>query len=182
MLLLLLRACRSCLRRWRGAKSFTAHCGKCGAAFCRLCQLGHAGGNLCSPCYHLFVVRDGVSGPARNRKMAEVQRAESRRNLLFRVLSVLAPGAGQLYAGRTALGVLLLGAWYAVVSLVDRRSRLVPLTDVSAELAPPWPMMVAGLLLLVGLGVREPLPAGVRSADCPTRSTNVRRAKAAQGA
>jgi hypothetical protein len=40
------------------------------------CHLGQVSGGLCSQCYHLFVVRDGVSGPARNRKMAEVQRAD----------------------------------------------------------------------------------------------------------
>ena len=60
--------------RWRGRKAFTLHCRRCGTAFCRLCHLGQVSGGLCSQCYHLFVVRDGVSAPVRNRKLAEVQR------------------------------------------------------------------------------------------------------------
>ena len=80
--------------RWRGPKAFTLHCGRCGTAFCRYCHLGQVSGGLCSQCYHLFVVRDGVSGPARNRKMAEVQRAEGRRERVFRVLSRPLPRRG----------------------------------------------------------------------------------------
>ena len=94
--------------RWRGPKAFTLHCGRCGTAFCRYCHLGQVSGGLCSQCYHLFVVRDGVSGPARNRKMAEVQRADGRRERVFRVLSVLSPGAGQVYGGWTFRGAALL--------------------------------------------------------------------------
>ena len=104
--------------RWRGPKAFTLHCARCGTAFCRYCHLGQVSGGLCSQCYHLFVVRDGVSGPARNRKMAEVQRADGRRERVFRVLSVLSPGAGQVYGGWTFRGAALLAAWYGVLALV----------------------------------------------------------------
>ena len=64
---------------WRGRKTFTMRCLKCGTPFCRRCHLGAAVAGLCSQCYHLFVVRDGVSGPARNRKLLEVQAEEGRR-------------------------------------------------------------------------------------------------------
>ncbi|HVQ23647.1 MAG TPA: tetratricopeptide repeat protein, partial [Planctomycetota bacterium] len=49
------------LARWRGPRAFTLHCRRCGTAFCRKCHLGQVMGGLCSQCYHLFVVRDGVS-------------------------------------------------------------------------------------------------------------------------
>jgi hypothetical protein len=128
----------------------------------------------------MFVVRDGVSGPTRNRKMAEVQQADSRRNLLFRVLSVIAPGAGQLYAGRTVVGLLLLCAWYAVVATIAG-SRIVPLTDVSSDLAPPWPAIVAGLLL-VAIWVLANRFQPEFEVQLPVRRSTVRRARAAQGA
>src|SRR5207247_1130911 len=47
--------------RWRGPRSFTMRCLKCGTPFCRRCHLGSPG-QLCSQCHHLFIVRDGVSG------------------------------------------------------------------------------------------------------------------------
>ena len=34
---------------------------------------------LCTPCLHLFVVKDGVSGVARNAKLADVEAEERRR-------------------------------------------------------------------------------------------------------
>ena len=90
---------------WRGRKTFTMRCLKCGTPFCRRCHLGAAVAGLCSQCYHLFVVRDGVSGPARNRKLLEVQAEEGRQDRTFRILSLLLPGAGQVYRGRAVPGL-----------------------------------------------------------------------------
>ena len=90
------------LGRWRGSKAFTMRCLKCGTPFCRLCHLGVVTGGLCTQCHHLFVVRDGVSGPARNQKLLEVQKEDSRRERVFRILSLLIPGAGHFYANKAA--------------------------------------------------------------------------------
>ena len=133
--------------RVRGGKAFTVHCSRCGTAFCRQCHLGQVVGDLCSQCYHLFVVRDGVSGPARNRKMIEVQGKESRRARIFRVLSVLSPGAGHVYARQTLIGALLVTAWYTVLAGL-LASWVVPLTEVSSRLTPPWAIALVALLLV----------------------------------
>jgi tetratricopeptide (TPR) repeat protein len=131
----------------RGSKAFTVHCSRCGTAFCRRCHLGKVVGELCSQCHHLFVVRDGVSGPARNRKMLEVQERDAGRARLFRILSVLSPGSGHLYARQTLLGLALVVAWYAVIAgLVV--TRLVPLTEVSSRLTPPWWIVLLVVLLV----------------------------------
>jgi tetratricopeptide (TPR) repeat protein len=129
------------VRLWRGPKAFTLHCGRCGTPFCRLCHLGQVSGGLCSQCYHLFVVRDGVSGPARNRKMGEVQRAEGRGDRAFRVLSVLSPGTGQIYGGWTLRGALLVAGWYGVLGLLAA-GQVVPLTEV-LRASPPWLLAAA---------------------------------------
>ncbi len=167
------------ISRLRGPKAFTVHCAKCGTAFCRHCHLGQASGGLCSQCYHLFVVRDGVSGPARNRKMAEVQGAECRRDRVFRALSVLAPGSGQIYAGHTLVGIALLGAWYAVVALLAA-SRLTPLTDVAGRLLPPWPLLASGVLL-AGLWLSANRLEPEFDVALPTRRPGPRRARAPLG-
>jgi Tfp pilus assembly protein PilF len=121
----------------RGRKAFTVHCSRCGTPFCRRCHLGKVVGELCSQCHHLFVVRDGVSGPARNRKMLEVQARDARRARLFRLLSVLSPGTGHVYVQQTLLGVVLVAAWYSVIAGLVTTS-LMPLTEVSGRLTPPW--------------------------------------------
>ena len=134
--------------RVRGGKAFTVHCSRCGTAFCRQCHLGQVVGDLCSQCYHLFVVRDGVSGPVRNRKMLDVQGKETRRGRVFRVLSVLSPGAGHVYARQTLVGTLLVTGWYTVLAGLFA-SQLVPLTEVSSRLTPPWATALLVLLLVV---------------------------------
>jgi hypothetical protein len=171
--------------RWRGRRAFTLHCRRCGTPFCRLCHLGQVNGGLCGQCYHLFVVRDGVSGPVRNRKMAEVQRFDARSERVTRLLSALAPGAGQIYGGWVVLGALLLAGWYGILGLVAA-SRVVPLTEVPRVIAPPW-LEVAGGLALVALWAVAyrfrprpglELPRGATGA----RGTGARRARPAPGA
>jgi tetratricopeptide (TPR) repeat protein len=137
--------------RARGSKAFTVHCSRCGTAFCRQCHLGQVVGELCSQCYHLFVVRDGVSGPVRNRKLHDVQGKETRRARTFRVLSVISPGAGHIYSRQTLIGVLLVTVWYALLAGVVA-TRLVPLTEVSSRLTPPWAIALV-VLLLVGIWI-----------------------------
>ncbi|HVO09983.1 MAG TPA: tetratricopeptide repeat protein [Vicinamibacteria bacterium] len=168
------------LRRWRGPKAATVHCARCGAAFCHYCQLAQTTGGLCSQCFHLFVVRDGVSGPARNRKMTEVQRAETRRRWVFRVLSVLAPGAGHLYAGRTVVGLLLLVPWYAALSLIVA-CQLTPFTEVSSRLLPPWPLLIAGVVLAAIWVSAHRVRADVSASLVTAYRPGARRARATQG-
>jgi tetratricopeptide (TPR) repeat protein len=137
------------LGRWRGSKAFTTRCLKCGTPFCRRCHLGVVAGGLCTQCHHLFVVRDGVSGPARNQKLLEVQKEDSRRDRVYRLLSLVVPGAGHLYADATALGLVLVFLWSLVLAAAFVTLRLLPVTDASAELSPPWGLGVGAVVLLV---------------------------------
>jgi tetratricopeptide (TPR) repeat protein len=137
------------LSRWRGSKAFTTRCLKCGTPFCRRCHLGVVAGGLCTQCHHLFVVRDGVSGPARNQKLIEVQKEDGRRDRVFRILSLLVPGAGHLYASATPLGLALVFVWSLVLAAAFVTMRLLPVTDASGELSPPWGLGVGAVVLLV---------------------------------
>jgi tetratricopeptide (TPR) repeat protein len=134
---------------WRGKKMFTMHCMRCGTAFCRRCHLGTAVAGLCTQCHHLFVVRDGVSGPARNRKLMEVQAEEVRRGRMVRILSLLSPGSGHLYAQKPVLGVTFAFVWYLVIMAVLLAGRVLPVTEAPSALARPWGLALAGLLLFV---------------------------------
>jgi tetratricopeptide (TPR) repeat protein len=136
------------LARWRGPKMFTKRCQKCGTPFCKHCHLGAAAAGLCTQCHHLFVVRDGVSGPARNQKLLEVQKEDERRERVFRALSLLSPGAGHVYAQKTLLGTALALVWYLVLATTLLAGRLLPLTEAPAALTGRWGMVLAAVLLL----------------------------------
>lgn len=134
--------------RWlRGARMFTLRCLKCGTPFCRRCHLGKVVGGLCTQCYHLFVVRDGVSGPARNQKLLEVQQEEGRRERIFRGLSLVSPGAGHIYARRPLLGTLLSLAWYGLAMVALLAGRVIPLTQAPERLVGRGHLVMLGLAL-----------------------------------
>jgi hypothetical protein len=136
------------LWRWRGSRAFTVRCVKCGTPFCKHCHLGKTAVGLCTQCHHLFVVRDGVSGPARNRKLLEVQKEEERRDRIFRLLSLISPGAGHLYAQRTAFGLLLVFAWSLLLVLALLAGRVLPFTEAPSTIEKPWGLGLMALLLL----------------------------------
>jgi tetratricopeptide (TPR) repeat protein len=167
------------LRRWRGPRMFTQRCLKCGTPFCKRCHLGAAAAGLCTQCYHLFVVRDGVSGPARNQKLLEVQKEDEHRERVFRVLSLVSPGAGHVYAQRTLPGLLFLAGWYLLLALAVFTGRLVPFTEASAAVSRPWPLALAALLLLALYVVANRARPDFEQATVPVpRRGAVRRARA----
>ncbi|MET0552756.1 MAG: tetratricopeptide repeat protein [Vicinamibacteria bacterium] len=136
------------LWRWRGPRMFTMRCIKCGTPFCRRCHLGAAWEGLCTQCHHLFVVRDGVSGPARNQKLLEVQREDQKRERIFRALSLVFPGAGHVYAHRTLSGIAFILVWSLVLSLALLGGRVLPFTEASSRVTTPWGLMLGGAVLL----------------------------------
>jgi tetratricopeptide (TPR) repeat protein len=136
------------LWRWRGSRAFTVRCVKCGTPFCRYCHLGKTAAGLCSQCHHLFVVRDGVSGPARNRKLLEVQKEEERRDRIFRLLSLISPGAGHLYAQRTPFGLVLVFGWSLLLVVALLAGRVLPYTESPSTIEKPWGLALMALVLL----------------------------------
>jgi hypothetical protein len=108
--------------------------------------------------------------------MAELQRAAGQGYRLFRVLSVLSPGAGQVYRGWTLRGAALLAVWYATLSLFVA-GRMVPFTEVPRRLSPPWlPLAGVTVLVLVWLVANRFRPEP--ELDLPARPA--RRARATQ--
>ena len=133
---------------WR-RKMLTLQCRKCGAIFDARDHRGGAAVGLCPQCYHLYIVRDGVSAPARNRKLLEVQGWDVRRNRAFRALTVVSPGAGHVYAGQTFLGIALALPWYLVIATLFLAGRLLPVTGAPSALAQPLGVGPAAILLVV---------------------------------
>jgi len=81
----------------------------------------------CSPCVHLFFLRDGLAPSVRDRKMQEVVRFRRGQYLKTRVLSLVLPGSGHVLGGRPLLGAVCLLLWAtAWAGLILRTRLLVP--------------------------------------------------------
>jgi hypothetical protein len=129
-------------------------CLKCGRAFCRRCQIGKDHRGLCTQCYHLFFVRNGVSASARKEKMFEVRKAGQTRGLVFRALSVAAPGAGHIAEDMPLFGMPLLVLWVCGWMSILFANRLYPLPDAITLLGASLGVyLTIGLLLALLLAV-----------------------------
>jgi len=121
----------------------TQRCARCGRPFCGRCQIGTGRRGLCTQCYHLFIVKDGVSAGARNQKIAQVGQAVRNRGVVFRALSVLAPGSGHIVEGLALAGFLLLFTWTASAAFLWVGSILYPLVDPALGLGGSFHVYVA---------------------------------------
>ena len=99
-------------------------CGRCGQGYCRRCQVATKFPGYCSPCVHLFLLRDGLAPSVRDRKMEEVVRFRRGHYLKTRVLSLLLPGSGHVLGGRPLAGAFCLVLWSTAWAGLILRSRL----------------------------------------------------------
>lgn len=113
--------------KFRGAQSFSKQCPKCGTTFCWLCQTRSTSQDVCSQCHHLFVVKRGIPPAARAAKNQEISRYVTMRGLVYRISSVVSPGAGHLSVGHASFGLPLLLVWAVALGAVLGIQFLAPL-------------------------------------------------------
>jgi tetratricopeptide (TPR) repeat protein len=91
-------------------KTLHAHaCPRCGKPVCRRCNPELPNENLCSQCYHTFVVREGVDQKVRLEKDIQIRRYQARSANMVRVIGIVVAGAGHVLEGRLlGIGLLLL--------------------------------------------------------------------------
>lgn len=142
----------------------TQRCWKCDSAFCARCQIGTGRKGLCTQCYHMYIVKDGVSAAARNEKKIQVREVSRLRSRAFRVLSLLVPGAGHVMEDMPLLGIGLLFVWVSGWVLLLFGSRFYTLGDPMLGLPGSTLQYVTVLALLVALvlanTVARPVPRG----------------------
>lgn len=83
-------------------------CPRCGRSLCLRCDGPPLEEDLCTQCFHAFVQNEGVDPRARAAKEMEILRNHTRRHSRRKLFSFFIPGAGQVFAGETVRGVLLL--------------------------------------------------------------------------
>jgi len=64
---------------------------------------------VCSKCHHLFILKDGLHGESRKRKVDEVASFQSSQRWLHRLLIVVLPGTDRCFLGDTRSGVVEFG-------------------------------------------------------------------------
>lgn len=144
-------------------RRLTKRCRKCGSAFCGRCQIGTGRKGLCTQCYHIFHMKDGVSAEARKEKLGQVQRASTRRSVAFRALSILAPGSGHISEGMPIVGIILLSVWTLAACALWMGGSLYSLPDAVMGMGagPPYAMMALMFAMLVLANVvARPLARG----------------------
>ncbi len=118
-------------------------CRRCGQAFCRRCQVMTKYPDHCTPCVHLFILRDGLAPSVKTRKMEEVVTHRRRVWVGERILSLALPGGGHVLGGRPLLGCALLITWACAGMALQLRDEF---------LVPSEGLVAGGLLSLAPIG------------------------------
>jgi tetratricopeptide (TPR) repeat protein len=110
--------------------------------------------SICSKCYHLFTLKDGLHGGSRKRKVDEVASYQKSQRALHRLLMVLLPGTDRCFLGDTWGGFVEYGFFcFALgIVLVTGRSVRYP-GEILADPASMW--LPVGLALLAVLCLRS---------------------------
>jgi tetratricopeptide (TPR) repeat protein len=110
--------------------------------------------NVCSKCHHLFVLKDGLHGESRKRKVEEVGTFQRTQRWIHRILIVLAPGLDLGFLGETRQGLLefsFLAFAFGIVFATGRTVRFPG--EIIADPASSWQAL--GLVLLAVLFLRS---------------------------
>ena len=109
---------------------------------------------VCGKCHHLFVLKDGLHGGSRKRKVDEVANYQQAQRVVHRLLMVFLPGTDQCFVGATWAGCLEYGFFcFALgVVLATVRSARFP-GEILADPASTW--LPVGLALLAVLLLRS---------------------------
>jgi tetratricopeptide (TPR) repeat protein len=140
---------------WRHRKSINeAHpsqCTRCGEPYH---TTDSPDTSVCAKCHHLFVVKDGLHGESRKRKVDEAAAYQKAQRLLHRLLVVALPGTDRIFVGDTRGGLTEFGflAFAMGVVLVSGSPVHYP-GEVLADPASIW--LPLGLALLVLLYLRS---------------------------
>jgi hypothetical protein len=109
---------------------------------------------VCSKCHHLFVLKDGLHGESRKKKVDEVAAFQQGNRWIHRILILVLPGTDLLFLGETQEGLLEFAFLCFALGIVFATGRSVRYPgEILADPASIW--MPLGLTLLLILFLRS---------------------------
>ncbi len=151
--LLPLLAALAILLRLRGSinRAYPSQCTRCGDPFHTTDSPDNF---VCSKCHHLFVLKDGLHGGSRKRKVDEVATYQKSQRVLHRLFLVFLPGTDRCFLGDTRAGCVEFGFFTFALGLVLVTGRTVRYPgEILADPASTW--LPVGLVLLAMLLFRS---------------------------
>lgn len=107
--------------------------------------------NFCAQCGYIFKKKTSVKPEKREEKIKQIQLRQKLRGLIAKISSFCVPGAGQIYFGYVAKGVLLAFGFFLAIGVIVLKSYAHLLLDFSAGPGLSMPMLGILLLLIAGL-------------------------------
>jgi tetratricopeptide (TPR) repeat protein len=110
--------------------------------------------NVCSKCHHLFVLKDGLHGESRKKKVEEVGSYQNSQRWIHKTLIVLAPGLDLCFLGATRQGFVefvFLAFAFGIVFATGRSVRFPG--EIIPDPASTWQAL--GIILLAVLFLRS---------------------------
>jgi hypothetical protein len=92
----------------RRIKSRAYRCHKCGEILCNECEKRILWGHMCLQCYRSLVKLDELDAKKRTARVLRVYNYQKRRRDIIKIISLLIPGSGYIYAGNILKGFLFL--------------------------------------------------------------------------
>lgn len=119
-------------------------CRRCGSVYCGRCSRTFAWGQMCPQCLRFFVRLEELDARERIARLVSVHQDQARRRRIIRTLSLLAPGTGQIYAGKVLAGFLFL--WPFLFALVLLTMNYSPLPRI-APFGQTWVLAISATFL-----------------------------------
>jgi tetratricopeptide (TPR) repeat protein len=151
--LLPLVAALAILRRIRNSvnEAHPSQCTRCGDPFHTTDSPDNF---VCSKCHHLFILKDGLHGGSRKRKVDEVASYQKTQRVLHRLLMVFLPGTDLCFIGDTRAGWVEYGFFCFALGIVLATGRSVRYPgEILGDPASTW--LPVGLVLLALLFFRS---------------------------
>ncbi len=110
--------------------------------------------SVCSKCHHLFVLKDGLHGESRKKKVEEVGNYQHAQRWIHKILIVVAPGLDLSFLGATRQGLLEFGFLAFALGIVFATGRSVRFPgEIIQDPASTWQAL--GIILLATLFLRS---------------------------
>jgi len=93
-------------------------CKRCGSVFCKKCEKRLFWGDMCLQCYRSLIKLDELEPKERISRLLKIYEYRSKKRNIIKILNMLVPGTGHVYAGSILQGLLFLWPLFFFTTLI----------------------------------------------------------------